>query len=288
MSAQISGAVANAQLFAEIKDAQRELEDVAGRLKRSNTELESFASVAAHDLQEPLRKIQTFGDRLSRKHADTLGGNGVEYFDRMLDAAGRMRTLINDLLEFSRVTTNITPFAPVDMARVAQGVASDLEVRIDETGGRVELGDLPVVDADPLQMHQLLQNLIGNALEFHRPGVPPLVKVHGEPLNGHSHLNGEDAGAPVWKVRVEDNGIGFEEKYLDRIFSIFQRLHGRSKYEGTGIGLAVCRKIVERHGGTITARSAPGRGSTFTVTIPTGGAGPADDSVGSQGALASN
>jgi light-regulated signal transduction histidine kinase (bacteriophytochrome) len=174
----------------------------------------------------------------------------------MVDAAARMRRLIDDLLMFSRVTSKAKPFEPVDLAAVAHTVVSDLEIRIEQTGGKVEVGPLPALDADPTQMRQLLQNLIGNALKFRRPEVPPLVAVWGDQQDGHVRLS------------VADNGIGFDEKYTDRIFQVFQRLHGRAEYEGSGIGLAVCRKIAERHGGGISARSTPGVGSTFTVTLP--------------------
>jgi PAS domain S-box-containing protein len=231
-------------------------------LLRANAELQDFAYVASHDLQEPLRKIQAFGDRLRAKCGAALTDQGRDYLSRMQQAAARMQTLINDLLSFSRVTTKAQPFSPVNLAEVAREVVSDLEARIEQTGGRVEAGELPEVEADATQMRQLLQNLIGNALKFHRDGEPPRVRVTARLTNGHA------GGPALCLLAVEDNGIGFEEKYLDRIFTPFQRLHGRGEYEGTGIGLAICRKIVERHGGQITARSAPGAGTTFVVTLP--------------------
>ena len=226
-------------------------------LGRSNRELQDFAYVASHDLQEPLRKIQAFGDRLKSKYGPALNDEGLDYLDRMQKSARRMHTLINDLLEYSRVTTKGDPFTPVDLNQVARDVLSDLEVRVQQSGGRVETGELPVLEADPLQMRQLLQNLIGNALKFYRPEQTPVVRV-----------TAEDAGDGFCQIAVADNGIGFEEKYLDRIFTPFQRLHGRNEYEGTGMGLAVCRRIAERHGGDITAQSTPGQGTTFMVTLP--------------------
>ncbi len=250
------------QRTAELADANEALQTFAAELQRSNSELEQFASVASHDLQEPLRKIQAFGDRLQAKCAAALGEQGREYLDRMRAAAARMSTLINDLLAFSRVTTKAQPFGPVDLAKEARQVVSDLEGRLQQTDGRVELGELPALNADPTQMRQLLQNLIANSLKFHQPDEPPVVRVEGRILPG-----GDGAG-PLCELTVQDNGIGFDEKYLDRIFQLFQRLHSRSEYEGTGIGLAICRKIVERHGGTIAARSAPGDGATFVVTLP--------------------
>ena len=183
-----------------------------------------------------------------------------------------MHILINDLLTYSRVTTQAQPFVPVNLAELTQQVLSDLEVRIEATSGRVEVGDLPTIYADPTQMRQLMQNLIGNALKFHRPEEPPLVKVNGRILNGNGEgLTGRSSVDGLCELTIEDNGIGFDEKYLDRIFAIFQRLHGRSEYEGTGVGLATCRKIVERHGGSITAKSVPGKGSSFFVVLPVKG-----------------
>jgi signal transduction histidine kinase len=243
---------------AERKRAQEEATTLAAELRRSNRELQEFAQVASHDLQEPLRKIQAFGDRLAAKNGSPLDEAGQDYLKRMLDAAGRMRTLISDLLTFARVTTAAKAPEPVDLAAVAREVLADLQGRVDQTGGRVAVGDLPTVEAEPTQMRQLLQNLVGNALKFHRPGVPPVVTVSGRLMP-----DGERC-----EVTVSDNGIGFDEKYLDRIFNVFQRLHGRDHYDGTGMGLAICRKIVDQHGGTLTARSRPGDGATFVVTLP--------------------
>jgi len=241
--------------------ARRVAEDAAGvatvELRRSNAELEKFAYIASHDLQEPLRKIRAFGDRLRDKFRPQLGDQGQDYLDRMLSSAGRMSRLIDDLLTFSRVATHAHPFEPVDLTAITRDATADLENRANLTGGRIEVGDLPAANADPTQMRQLMQNLIGNALKFHRPGVPPVVKVTGRLV-----------GAAACEIRVEDNGIGFDEKYLDRIFEVFQRLHGRDDYEGTGIGLAICKKIVDRHGGTLTAHSRPGEGAAFVVTLP--------------------
>jgi PAS domain S-box-containing protein len=256
IGAQIAGAIANAQLYAEQKRAEEVLARQAQELTRSNAELEQFAYVASHDLQEPLRKIQAFGDRLKTHYEDTLDDRGRDYLQRMQNAAKRLQALINDLLTFSRVTTRAQSFVPVNLTQVAQDVVSDLEVHIERTGGHVEVGELPIVDADPTQKRQLLQNLIENGLKFHRPEEPPIVKVSGKILGDR------------YQIMVEDNGIGFDEKYLDRVFTIFQRLYGRLEYDGTGVGLAVCRKIAERHGGNITAQSTPGKGSTFLVTLP--------------------
>ncbi len=231
------------------------LQQQSEELERSNAELEDFAYVASHDLQEPLRKIQAFSNLLKSEFSDKLG-EGAYYVDRMDAAAGRMSILIQDLLSFSRISTQAKKSESVDLNEVVSGVVQDLEARIDEVGGKVVVKRLPRVAADPTHARQLFQNLIGNALKFHKPGVTPHVEI-----SARSQRN-------FVEIQVSDNGIGFDEKYLDRIFSVFQRLHGRDKYEGTGIGLAVCRKIVERYGGTITAESIKGKGSTFIVRLP--------------------
>lgn len=253
---------ANDELEERVEARTADLNSANDSLRRSNRELEQFASVASHDLQEPLRKIQAFGDRLQSKCAAELGEQGRDYLSRMQASATRMRSLIDALLTFSRITTKAQPFEPVDLAETAREVVSDLEDRVLRSGGQVELGTLPSVEADPAQMRQLLQNLIGNGLKFSRPNVPPRVEVKSRML---PQVDGETPRCEIW---VRDNGIGFEVVYLDRIFELFQRLHGRQEYEGTGMGLAICRKIVERHSGTITARSAPDEGATFVVTMP--------------------
>ncbi|GHO59323.1 PAS domain-containing sensor histidine kinase [Ktedonobacter robiniae] len=237
-------------------------------LQRSNQELQEFAYVASHDLQEPLRKIQSFGNLLEEDHGKELG-SGKMYLDRMRQAAARMQVLINDLLTFSRVTTKALPFSTIDLNQIAQEVVDDLEVQIQTTQGTVEIGQLPTIQADPVQMRQMLQNLIGNGLKFHQRDVPPVITVSAELLPATEEEGQAENPAPAYcQLTIKDNGIGFDEKYLDRIFIVFQRLHGKGQYEGTGIGLAVVRKIVERHEGTINATSTLGEGSTFVVTLP--------------------
>jgi signal transduction histidine kinase len=258
---------AHDRLEERVIERTAELNELNTELNRSNRELQDFAFVASHDLQEPLRKIQAFGDRLKTRHGPGLNDEALDYLSRMHGAAERMHTLINDLLTFSRVTTKAQPFVPTDLNEITRDVLNDLEVRLQDSGGRVEVGDLPIIDADALQMRQLFQNLIGNAVKFHRPDVPPIIRIHGTVFENSDsgEANGESRELTL---TFNDNGIGFDEKYLDRIFTPFQRLHGRNEYEGTGIGLAVCRKIVERHGGTLTARSTPGEGSTFIAVLP--------------------
>ncbi len=251
------------------KRAEQEQARYAAELERSNRELEQFAYVASHDLQEPLRKIRMFSDRLEMKCAQALDDTGRECIRRMQSAAQRMQALIDGLLSLSRVTTRGQHFVPVDLAEIAREVVSDLETQIERVGGRVEIGHLPAIQADPLQMRQLLQNLIGNALKFHRVDEPPVVRVHGRFVQGRERRRpGGSLAEERCRIVVEDNGIGFEPRHGERIFGVFQRLHPRDVFEGTGVGLAICRRIVERHGGTITAQSTPGRGSTFEVILP--------------------
>lgn len=253
----------------ERKLAEEKLQDFTNRLERSNRELQDFAYVASHDLQEPLRKVAVFSDRLKIKYGAAVGSEGVDYIERMQKATSRMQTLISDLLSFSRVTSKSQPFVSTDLGEIAAGVLADLEARIEQAGGKVEIGELPSIEAEPLQMRQLFQNLIGNALKFNRPEEKPLVKIEATIFRDKLRYAELD-GTPreMLRLTVSDNGIGFDEKYVEKIFQVFQRLHGREAYEGTGMGLAITRKIVEHHGGEITARSKPGEGATFIVVLP--------------------
>jgi len=248
---------------------EKDLRSLTARLEQSNRELQDFAYVASHDLQEPLRKIQTFGDRLKAKFSDVLTDQGRDYLDRMQNAAHRSQKLINDLLSFSRISTKTQPFTTINLINVIEGVLSDMEVRIEQVNGQIEIGDLPNLEADPLQMQQLFQNLLGNALKFHRDEITPTIQIQGKVIEAPVSYTQDADNMTQWcEITVADNGIGFEEKYLDRIFNVFQRLHNRTVYEGTGVGLAICRKIVERHHGNITATSTPGNGATFIITLP--------------------
>jgi len=254
---QVRGIFAAARDITERRRAEENLERYAEQLKRSNQELEDFSTVASHDLQEPLRKIGAFGERLGQRCSAVLDVQGQDYLERMMNAARRMSELINSLLEFSRVTRKGREFEPTDLNVVASEVVNDLESRIEESGAAVTVGPLPTLLADPMQMRQLLQNLISNALKFRKDAGSHHVEVASQP---------EENG--FWEIHVTDNGIGFEERFLDRIFKPFQRLHGRGEYEGHGMGLAVCDKIVRRHGGRLTASSQPGQGSDFKLTLP--------------------
>jgi PAS domain S-box-containing protein len=234
------------------------LREHARELERSNRELEEFAYVASHDLQEPLRKIRAFGDRLHQGFGAGLGEDGRDYLARMQAAAARMQQLIQELLQYSRVGRQPAQVEPVGLDAVLAEVLADLEPRLRGTGARVSAAPLGTVRADPTLMRQLLQNLLANALKFHRAGIPPEVRVETE---------AGDDGRTV-RLTVADRGIGFEPAHAERIFLPFQRLHGRSEYEGTGMGLAICRRIAEAAGGAIQAHGEPGVGATFTVTLP--------------------
>ncbi len=244
--------------------AEDRLKLAVEKLQKSNRELQEFAYIASHDLQEPLRKVVAFGERLQAKCGDTLGEQGGDYLLRMQNSARRMQSLINGLLDYARVTTKAQPFAPVDLGRVIHEVVGDLEISLERSGGRVQVGPLPVIEADAQQFRQLIQNLLGNAIKYHREGVPPEIFVESRLLREGK----EGQGRPMCRLTIQDNGIGFEDKYRERIFGVFQRLHGRGEYEGSGIGLAICRKIVERHGGTIDVESVLGEGTTFVVELP--------------------
>ncbi|WP_345077734.1 PAS domain-containing sensor histidine kinase [Nemorincola caseinilytica] len=238
-------------------------------LRRSNSELEDFAYAASHDLQEPLRKITTFGDRLLEKYKDVLAGEGEMYLSRMNASAENMRLLINGLLDFSRITQTQAPFAQVSLSLVIKQVMTDLELKIEETGTVIEFGVLPVVDAVATHMKQLFTNLISNAMKFQKPGVPPVIRISSQPLDEDElQLQGLPARKNYHKVTVVDNGIGFEAQYANRIFQVFQRLHGKSEYPGSGVGLAICKKIMEHHKGVIYAESSKGTGARFIIIIP--------------------
>ena len=238
-----------------IKRAQEMLKQKNEELTRSNAELEQFAYIASHDLQEPLRMVASFAQLLARRYQGTLDERGEKYIGYIVEGAFRMQALINDLLTYSRVDTRGHPFVSVDCVRSVEQALFNLQVAIREAGARVDVGMLPTIQADETQINQLFQNLIGNAIKF-RSNEPAEVRVWAE-------RDGAD-----WRFAVRDNGIGIEAQYAERIFVIFQRLHGREQYPGTGIGLAVCKKIVQRHGGKIWFESTPGKGSTFFFTIP--------------------
>ncbi len=235
--------------------ARREMERLNDELRRSNAELEQFAYVASHDLQEPLRMVSSYTQLLERRYGDQLDEKAGKYIYYAVDGARRMQQLINDLLQLSRVTTRAGEFERVDMLVPIAEARANLSLLIEESAAEIEVGEMPEIEADASQLAQVFQNLIGNAIKF-RGSEPPRIEIRAE------------AGSDDWTFSVSDNGIGFDPQYAERVFTIFQRLHSRGEYEGTGIGLALCKRIVERHGGMIRAESKPGAGATIFFSLP--------------------
>ncbi|MDP2536211.1 sensor histidine kinase [Alteromonas stellipolaris] len=259
----------NEDLEHKISERTQELRIYSDELARSNRELEDFAFVASHDLQEPLRKIRAFGNRLDSGYRDVMDERGQDFLARMLNAAERMSMLISDLLSFSRVSTRGKDFEQVNVGDVIDGVLGDLEIAIEEKGANVIVQDIPTIRADKSQIDQLFLNLLSNALKFQTADKAPLIEITATPPSEADMKDILLADEYEWiKIQISDNGIGFEQSFAEKIFAPFQRLHGRSEYKGTGIGLAVCRRIVERHNGQISAKSSPGEGATFTILLP--------------------
>ncbi|AQG79732.1 PAS domain S-box protein [Spirosoma montaniterrae] len=263
------------ELERQVAERTQQLQMLVLDLERSNRNLQQFAYVASHDLQEPLRKIQSFGDLLKSQYAAQLG-DGVDFLSRMQTASNRMSTLIKDLLTFSRISTQQEDATEVSLAEVANTTLSDLELTIQETGAVVEVGALPTILGDRSQLGQLFQNLISNALKFRRTTasgqpVTPVIRLEAEQVSANelpATVRPTRLATVYYRIDVADNGIGFDTKYLDRIFQVFQRLHGKSEFAGTGIGLAICEKVVANHGGAITATSQLGQGATFSIYLP--------------------
>lgn len=252
-----------------LKLYEHSLESKIKELNRSNAELEEFAYVASHDMQEPLRKLITFSERLNAKFADVLKDEGQLYLNRMVAATNNMRLLIDNLLDFSRVARTDEEFTPVDLNNIVQKIITDLDVSIEETQATINFEKLPLIEAQAPQMQQLFTNVLSNALKFRTPHVPPQITIHCTPVSGREadKLN-LDRENKYFKIDVKDNGIGFEPEYAQRIFQIFQRLHGKAEYPGSGIGLAICKKIVDYHNGIIYASGQLNEGATITIILP--------------------
>lgn len=257
--------------FTQLKKAQLQLETLVEELKRSNANLEDFAYAASHDLKEPIRKIHFFADRIKDQFGDQLGEAGIRQFDRLQLATERMRLLVDDLLAYSHASMQPKEFESIDLNQKVKLVLGDIELLVEEKNGKIEIRPLPVVRGHRRQLQQLFHNLITNALKYHKPGIAPEVRISSKTIKG------SEAGIPVaedhrnrefYLIQVQDNGIGFEQKDEERIFQVFQRLHGNAEYKGTGVGLSIARKVVENHDGYIYARSEPDKGATFNVLLP--------------------
>ena len=251
-----------------LAEQQRQLETMNRELARSNESLQQFAYVASHDLQEPLRKVQSFGKMLADQFSTQLGPTGTDLINRMQSSAQRMSALIHDLLNYARLSTEKEPLRPVKLDLIVQDALADLDVRIQETRPTIQVDPMPVVMGSAVQLRQVFQNLISNALKFQAVGNSPMVAVRCQPANPASLPADLPPNKAYWQIDVQDNGIGFSQQYTDRIFEVFQRLHGKNKYTGTGVGLAICRRVAETHGGGISVASEPGKGSTFSVFLP--------------------
>jgi len=240
------------------------------QLKATNEELDRFAYVASHDLQEPLRKIMIFGDRLANKYNELLGDDAKEYLERMRKASERMQLLINNILDFSKFSAASQSFEQTDLNRLVEEVLSDLEIEIERKKAVIHIEELPSLCVIPGQFRQLIQNLLSNSLKFSKKDLPPEINLYAETIKGEELAGsvGINPNEKYCRIYVEDNGIGFDEEYAEKIFVIFQRLHSNHLFEGTGIGLSICKKIVEKHNGLISATSIPEKGSVFTIILP--------------------
>ncbi len=257
--------------YSSLRKSQLELEHTVRALERSNAHLEDFAHAASHDLKEPLRKIHTFADRLRQMLGTRMNETESNLFQRMITSAERMQILVEDLLEFSHVSRKPQEIELVNLGEKVQKVLLDLELFIEEKQAKVEVEDLPAIQGNRRQFQQLLQNLISNALKYHQPNVAPLIQISSRQVSGAESgftIAAEDREKLFYLLQVKDNGIGFEQQYADRIFNIFTRLHGRTEYAGTGVGLAIVQKVVENHNGYVAAEGQPGIGATFKVLLP--------------------
>jgi len=244
----------------KIKSLNIQLLQTIDKMEMANKDLDRFAFIASHDLQEPLRKIRIFGGRLSKKYANNLDDEAKVYLEGLQKSADRMVVLIQDILAFSKMSFEKGEFVPSDLNELLEQTLTDLDLAIQEKNATINIEKLPQLRIDPNLVHPLFTNLIGNAIKYAKPNIPPVVRIYSD--------HDEHPGDKYCRIFVQDNGIGFEQKYANQIFEIFNRLHSQSEYEGTGIGLALCKRIVEKHEGFISAISTPGEGSTFIVSLP--------------------
>lgn len=251
----------------QLREYEVQLKEQIRQLEASNEELERFAFVASHDLQEPLRKIQSFATLVTDRYGNLFNTESQTFMNKIIHSAERMSKLIKDLLNFSRMSSNREDFRSVSLEAIVQHILDDQELRIKGLNVRIDVGSLPVIQAVPSQLEHLFANLISNALKFLRPDVQPVLSIQAKTIDGNAYSELIE-GRQYVEITVADNGIGFDEKYLDHIFNLFQRLHGKNEYEGTGIGLAICKRVVVYHHGFITARSQPNQGTTFVVVLP--------------------
>jgi two-component system CheB/CheR fusion protein len=261
----------NEQLEHKVMERTHELEQINNALEQSNSDLQQFASVASHDLQEPLRKIQMFSKIIKESIEENGNGSSEDtshYVDKIIHSSGRMRSLITDVLNYSRLSDNNSTFEMTDLNEIVKGTLEDFELTIKEKNAKIEVGDLPVLPVIPGQIRQVFQNLISNALKFSKKNVPPLIRITSQALAKRSFMSMPQKDGPFYSISIVDNGIGFDPQFSNNIFNLFQRLHSKDKFEGTGIGLAITKKIIEKHNGLIRADSKEDVGATFVIILP--------------------
>jgi two-component system CheB/CheR fusion protein len=252
----------------KVKERTEELQRINTELEESNNELLQFASIASHDLKEPLRKIIMFSNLVKDRHNEALPGGAREYINKIISSSTRMGVLVNDLLSFTKLSVQHNKFQRVELNTIISEVLSDLELTIREKKAVIDMGDLPAAEIIPVEMRQVFQNIISNALKFTRENVPPRIEISGTRVSELSFTDSFDKEGAYVRIAIRDNGIGFGNEYAEKIFTIFQRLHNQSKYDGTGIGLAIARKIISKHNGIITAMAKPGEGACFVIVLP--------------------
>ncbi|WP_018612127.1 sensor histidine kinase [Segetibacter koreensis] len=252
----------------QLKLNNKKLEEINCALETSNHDLQQFASVASHDLQEPLRKIQIYSNLLQEKHLAELTPSASLYLHKIVASTERMRVLIHDILSFSRLSANDIKYELTDLKSLTEELLKDFEILVEEKKATIIIGDLPMIEVNPGQIRQVLQNIISNAIKFSRQDVSPEIHISGTRICDNLYDSDPLTDGPYACIRIKDNGIGFDEKYMSNVFTLFKRLHPKDKYEGTGIGLAIAKRIIEKHNGNITARSTEGVGSEFIIVLP--------------------